>query len=81
MTPVTFANPSLHNSIYVIFYHQHSCEKRKKTAIFLSLHRMFGDIFSKISFYPQQFVQANTLPFHILLYLREQCMSEKEVKE
>ncbi|WP_214284283.1 hypothetical protein, partial [Bacillus subtilis] len=34
MTPVTFANPSLHNSIYVIFYHQHSCEKRKKTAIF-----------------------------------------------
>ncbi|RPK18515.1 hypothetical protein BH5_01208 [Bacillus subtilis] len=34
MTPVTFANPSLHYSIYVIFYHHHSYEKRKKTAMF-----------------------------------------------
>ncbi|MGQ9004345.1 hypothetical protein [Bacillus sp. FSL R5-0523] len=53
----------------------------KKPQFFLSLHRMFGDIFSKRSVYPRQFVQANRFNFHILLYLREQCMSEKEVKE
>ncbi|TYS09869.1 hypothetical protein FZC70_07530 [Bacillus subtilis] len=51
----------------------------KKPQSFLSLPRMSGYI-SKRSFYPQQFVQANTTSFHILLYLREQCISKKEVK-
>ncbi|AWM22668.1 hypothetical protein [Bacillus subtilis] len=53
----------------------------KKPQFFLSLHRMLEEILFKNHFYPRQFVQANTLTFHILLYLREQCMSEKEVKE
>ncbi|AMA54258.1 hypothetical protein AN935_18960 [Bacillus inaquosorum] len=52
----------------------------KKPQFFLSLHRMFEEILSKNHFYPRQFVQANTFTFHILLYLREQCISEKEVK-
>ncbi|QBG58219.1 hypothetical protein D2M30_3920 [Bacillus amyloliquefaciens] len=41
---------------------------------------MSADIISKIRYYPRQFVQANKYIFHILLYLREQCMFEKEVK-
>lgn len=79
MTLDTFENPSLHYSIYVIFYHHHSCEKRKKTAIFSFVTPHDGRNFFKNSFYPRLFVQANTFTFHILLYLREQCMSEKEV--
>ncbi|OUL05144.1 hypothetical protein B0W20_08885 [Bacillus spizizenii] len=51
----------------------------KKPQSFLSLHRIDGNFF-KNCFCPLQFVQANTFTFHILLYLREQCISEKEVK-
>ncbi|ADM39735.1 hypothetical protein BSUW23_18500 [Bacillus spizizenii str. W23] len=51
----------------------------KKPQSFLSLHRISGNIFEN-RFCPRQFVQANTFTFHILLYLREQCISEKEVK-
>ncbi|MDR4433407.1 hypothetical protein FPV32_04080 [Bacillus tequilensis] len=64
-------------SYFIIIIHVRSA---KKPQCFLSLHRMSADIISKIHYYPRQFVQANKYTFHILLYLREQCMSEKEVK-
>ncbi|PAO68209.1 hypothetical protein CIK44_13820 [Bacillus sp. X2(2017)] len=67
----------LYMSYFIIFILVRSA---KKPQCFLSLHRISEGIFSKNRFYPRQFVQANRFTFHILLYLREQCMSEKEVK-
>ncbi|PJH93477.1 hypothetical protein C7H81_10605 [Bacillus subtilis] len=67
----------LYMSYFIIIILKRSA---KKPQFFLSLHRMLEEILSKNHFYPRQFVQANTFTFHILLYLREQCISEKEVK-
>ncbi|AHZ17748.1 hypothetical protein V529_37220 [Bacillus sp. CN2] len=41
---------------------------------------MSADIISKIHYYPHNLYKQTNTPSHILLYLREQCMSEKEVK-
>ncbi|RUR98231.1 hypothetical protein EFW57_02605 [Bacillus velezensis] len=41
---------------------------------------MSADIISKIRYYPRNLYKQTNTPSHILLYLREQCMSEKEVK-
>ncbi len=67
----------MYMTYFIIFIRKDSA---KIPQCFLSLKPHVCGYHFKIHYYPHNLYKQTNPPSHILLYLREQCMSEKEVK-